>query len=90
MQNDKMKIKINAPMLNFLAGEIVEIKINKFGKPVDYFWRKRINDSKIDNCVEVVVESTNIEVVAKVESASKEVVSVVKSTAKTAKSQKAE
>ena len=36
------------------VGEIVEIKDDSKGNPLNPFWRNRLKDSKIDNCVEIV------------------------------------
>lgn len=48
-----MKIKINLKIKNYKIGEIIEIEsVN--GIPTDIFWRNRLNDSKIDNCIEIV------------------------------------
>ncbi len=47
----KLKLKINN--VKGYAGEI-DINVNDSGVPVDRFWRRRINDAKIDNCVEVI------------------------------------
>lgn len=51
-----MNIKINFPFGKYEEGEIVEVK-DQAGIPVDYFWRKRLKDSKLDKCCEVVKES---------------------------------
>lgn len=40
----------------YKEGEIVKVKDDGKGNPLDSFWRNRIKDSKIDNCVEIVKE----------------------------------
>lgn len=55
-----MKIKLNqnlnTPKGKLNKNDIIEIEdIN--GEPLDQFWRNRLRDSAIDNCIEVL--STN-------------------------------
>ena len=50
----KVKIQINKPFLKHKSGDVVEVKSNDKGNPYDKFWRNRIRDSQIDNCVQVV------------------------------------
>lgn len=52
----KRKLKLNAPLLNYKEGSIVTIDCDKGGTPLDIFWRRRVKDSKIDNCVQWVGE----------------------------------
>lgn len=47
-----MKLKINN-VSGHKSGKVLEIKV-KDGVPVCKFWRKRLKEAKIDNCVEVV------------------------------------
>ena len=37
------------------SGEVITLDAFKTGSPIDTFWRKRLRDSKVDNCVEVVL-----------------------------------
>lgn len=46
------KLKLNTDLLEHKSGDIIEIKIDKDGVPLDRFWRNRVRDSKIDNCVQ--------------------------------------
>lgn len=48
-----MQIKVNTRMPGFAAGEIISVPDVK-GVPTDAFWRRRLEDSAIDNCCEVV------------------------------------
>ncbi len=52
----KVKLKINIPMLGMRTGDEAVIDTDKNGIPLDKFWRRRLKDSQIDGCVEVVVE----------------------------------
>lgn len=51
-----IKIKLNVDLLGFKAGRIIRLATNDSGKPADQFWRNRLKDSSIDNCVEIVKE----------------------------------
>jgi hypothetical protein len=44
----KTKIKLNVDFKGFKAGQIISVDFDK-----DIFWRKRLKDSKIDNCIEI-------------------------------------
>lgn len=50
-----MKLKLNHSMLWHKKGDIIEVK-EIDGQPSDLYWRRRIKDAKIDNCVEIVSE----------------------------------
>lgn len=47
------KIKVLKPIPGYEVGAIVEIKVNR-GVPLKKFWRDRLKDAAIDNCVEIV------------------------------------
>jgi hypothetical protein len=51
---DKIKIKLNADLRGFLKGKELVIDTDKAGNPLDAFWRGRLKDSAIDNCIEIV------------------------------------
>lgn len=48
-----MILKINIPMMGKKAGDTFNVEI-KNGVIKDKFWRNRLHDAKIDNCVEIV------------------------------------
>lgn len=53
-----MKIKLNqnlsTPKGKLNKGDIIEIEdINE--EPLDHFWRNRLKDSTIDNCIEIIL-----------------------------------
>lgn len=50
-----MKLKLNFDLNGYKAGEIIDIK-DKNGIPTDKYWRKRLRDAVIDNCVEVMTD----------------------------------
>ena len=49
-----MKLKLNQPMAGFEAGREVTVQTDANGVPLEKFWRRRLKDAEIDNCVEVV------------------------------------
>ena len=51
-----MKIKLNTDLGGFQKGHIINVKIDSEGTIIDAFWRARLKDSKIDNCIEIVIE----------------------------------
>ena len=56
-----MKLKLNqdlsTPKGKLLKGAIINLECDVNKIPLDIFWRKRLKDSAIDNCVEVVSQS---------------------------------
>lgn len=46
-----MKVKLNADLGGFKAGKVLQGEILK-----THYWRNRIKDSKIDNCVTIIDE----------------------------------
>lgn len=51
-----MKIKLNTDLNGFKKNRIIDIKADSEGTAIDPFWRERLKDSEIDNCVEIVIE----------------------------------
>lgn len=47
------QIKINKPLRGYKPGAKVPVEFVG-GKPKERYWRDRLADSKIDNCVEVI------------------------------------
>jgi len=58
---DKIQVKLNMPLQGFAVGRIINLEVDENGTVKDYFWRRRLQDSVIDNCVEIV-EDKNTEV----------------------------
>lgn len=54
----KIKVKLNRDFKGFKADRIIELECDGCGIPTDLFWRRRLKDSKFDNCVEVVTSSS--------------------------------
>lgn len=49
-----LTIKLNVPLNGFAEGREINIEVDSKNIPLDRFWRARLEDSKIDNCVEVI------------------------------------
>lgn len=49
-----IKLKINIPMQGYAAGREISIEADRSGVPLDKFWRRRLKDAEIDDCVCVV------------------------------------
>jgi len=58
---DTIKLKINKPLNGKNPGETITLPALD-GLPRDLYWAERIKDSEIDNCVEVVSQSTGFEI----------------------------
>lgn len=54
MSLNKLKLKLNVDLLTFSKNAELEIDCDEENTPLDRFWRNRVNDSKIDNCVTVL------------------------------------
>ena len=50
----KISLKINKPFSGKKKGDIVEISVDKYGVPLDAYWRNRLKDSVIDSCIELI------------------------------------
>ncbi len=57
-----MKLKVLKDIPGYKAGNTVDVETNG-GIPVVKFWRERMRDADIDNCVEIVkTEKSTIEI----------------------------
>lgn len=61
-----MKIRLNqnlsTPFGKFKKDEIINIEIDADGVATQKFWRNRIADSVIDNCVTIVAEEKSLDI----------------------------
>ena len=55
-----MKIKLNADLNGHSKGSIITVD-DISGMPTDIYWRNRLKDAVIDNCVEVVSDKVKPE-----------------------------
>jgi len=49
-----VKIRILKSFSKYREGEVIEVKADAEGVPLDIYWRRRLKDSHIDEAVEVV------------------------------------
>lgn len=54
----KIKFKLNAALGGHSADTVIQLECDKSGVPIDRFWRRRFNDSAIDNCIEKVKKTS--------------------------------
>ena len=59
MSIKKISLKINKPFFGKKIGDIIEISADKSGIPLDAYWRNRLKDSAIDNCIEIITKNNN-------------------------------
>lgn len=52
--SNRIKIKLNYAFSFHKKGDIIDIEVDEEGTPLNIYWRKRLNDSKLDNCIEVI------------------------------------
>lgn len=45
---------MNTPLRGHDAGAEIRVKTDKNGTVIDPYWRRRLRDSKVDGCVELV------------------------------------
>ena len=57
---ENKKLKLNTSLGKYPKGMVIDIKVDKAGTPLDKYWRDRIKDSTIDNCVEFTKPSGKI------------------------------
>ena len=55
--SNTIKLKLNAPLRGLGAGSVTSIKTDDNGIPLDRYWRNRLKDAEIDNCVEIIRKS---------------------------------
>jgi len=51
-----MKLKLNTSLAGYEAGRTIEIACDSEGVPLNKFWRRRLKDATIDNCVSIITE----------------------------------
>jgi len=61
-----MKLKLNSNLKSHKKDDIISID-DKEGIPTDIYWRNRLKDSEIDNCVEIINENKKEIVEKKIE-----------------------
>lgn len=61
MTNKKIEIEIVKPLRGYPAGYKLKILTDKNGTPFDKYWRDRLRDAKIDNCIKVIKKKRSTE-----------------------------
>lgn len=54
-----IKLKLNMPLQNKKAGEIITLNVDENGVIHDDYWRNRLKDAALDNCVSIVDNSSS-------------------------------
>jgi len=52
-----IKLKLNTDLLNHKVGTVLSLPTDEEENILDSFWARRLKDSAIDNCVEIVKEN---------------------------------
>lgn len=58
---NQIKIRINKPLKNYKAGTIIKVDAGKDHLPIDSYWRNRLKDAEIDNCILIIKNSIQSE-----------------------------
>lgn len=53
----KYRVKLNVDLLKFKKDQIIVLTENSSGIKLTTYWRNRLRDSKIDNCLEILNET---------------------------------
>jgi hypothetical protein len=56
-ENKAIKLKLNAPLRDLRNGSIVTVRTDENGTPLDRYWRNRLKDAELDDCVEIIDKS---------------------------------
>jgi hypothetical protein len=54
----KISLKLNTDLNGKKAGDVITVEIDANKVITDRYWRRRLADASIDNCVEVVKQET--------------------------------
>ena len=49
-----IQIKVNKSVEPYMKEQVVTVQVDALGTPVRKFWRDRLRDAEVDNCVEIV------------------------------------
>lgn len=56
---EKISIMLNTELNGIKSGTILQLDVDSDGIPVQKYWRKRLKDSLIDNCLTVLEFKNN-------------------------------
>lgn len=51
---DIKKIKVNKPLKTFEVGQVIEVDFDNYKDRI--YWKRRLEDAKIDGCCELIAE----------------------------------
>lgn len=60
MKNNSIKIRVKKKIGAISEGATVVIPVDHEGTPLDYFWRKKFKDAKIDDSIEILDKKDTI------------------------------
>lgn len=49
-----IRLKVNGPLPGYHPGQVVRVETDASGTPLSGYWRRRLEDARVDGCVEVV------------------------------------
>jgi hypothetical protein len=59
MKPDKKKVRILKQLKDFKIGQIVPIEMDQNAVPLQRYWRDRLKDAELDECVELVEDQSS-------------------------------
>lgn len=51
---NNINIKVNKLIPGFTVDQVVSVACDENGTPLDFHWRRKLKDARLDNCCEVV------------------------------------
>lgn len=48
-----IQVKVLSDIPGYKAGQVLLVKVDNHGKPLEKFWRRRFKDAETDYCLEV-------------------------------------
>jgi len=54
-----MFLRVRGPVPGHRVGDVVRVPTDEEGTPLELAWRRRLQDAKLDGCVEVVEDPEN-------------------------------
>lgn len=51
-----IKLKLNIALRGNVEGTVISVNADEDGVLMDKYWRRRLKDSAVDNCVEIINE----------------------------------
>ncbi len=51
-----ISVQINKPIPGGVVGIVTQVEVDSKNVPVEKYWRDRLKDAEVDNCIEIVKE----------------------------------